>query len=348
MKHNVGIITVIYSTNCGSVLQALALQDAYSNLGCNVSFISTINKLSALSYKKEFKDVIKALVSRSSPGAVMKKYRDSRQFIREHFHIVDPSGAERFDLLSIGSDTVWDVTSPYFLESQDVFWGLPWDGSKIVTYAASIANSPYETLDSLEYPCESIKKYANISVRDDYTFEYITSRTDRMPCKVCDPTLLKDRSFYQGFCGSMEEAGNYLLLYLFDTPSAAMVDEIKQYAADNSLKIVSLGRSMPFADMHYESTVVSFLSCFNGASAVVTNTFHGTVFSLIFHKPFVVLDYQKKKIENLLHDLALDQRIVGAGIEAVLNEHIDYTSVESKFSELRANSISYLEKCVQD
>lgn len=77
MKHNVGIITVIYSTNCGSVLQALALQDAYNKLGCNVSFISTINKLSALSYKKEFKDVIKALVSRSSPGAVMKKYRDS-------------------------------------------------------------------------------------------------------------------------------------------------------------------------------------------------------------------------------------------------------------------------------
>ena len=72
------------------------------------------------------------------------------------------------------------------------------------------------------------------------------------------------------------------------------------------------------------------------------------MFSLIFHKRFVVLDYQKKKIENLLHDLALDRRIVDAGIEAVLNEDIDYTSVESKFSELRASSISYLEKCVQD
>lgn len=348
MKQDVGIITVIYSTNCGSVLQALALQDAYGKLGCHVSFISTINKLSALSYKKEFKDVIKALISRSSPGAVIKKYRDSRQFIREHFHIVDPNEAEHFDLLSIGSDTVWDVKSPYFLESQDIFWGLPWDCSKIVTYAASIANSPYEKLDSLKYPCECIKNYAHISVRDDYTFEYITSRTNREPYKVCDPTLLKDRSFYEGFCKSMEDEGNYLLLYLFDTPSDAVVDEIKQYAAINGLKIVSLGRRMPFADAHYESTVVSFLSCFSGASAVVTNTFHGTVFSLIFNKQFAVLDYHKKKIENLLHDVTLDQRIVKTGIEAVLNEDIDYISVESKFSELRTRSISYLEKCVQD
>ena len=87
----------------------------------------------------------------------------------------------------------------------------------------------------------------------------------------------------------MEEAGTIFYCICSIRLQLRWSDEIKQYAADNSLKIVSLGRRMPFADMHYESTVVSFLSCFNGASAVVTNTFHGTVFSLIFHKRFVVL-----------------------------------------------------------
>ena len=347
MKQDIGIVTVIYSTNCGSVLQALALQDIYRQLGCTVSFISTINKLSALSHKKEAKDVIKALTSAHNPNATIKKYCDSRRFIEEHFNIVPADEVAQFDLISIGSDTVWDVTSPYFLASQDVFWGLPWDGSKIVTYAASIANSPYEALDSLEYPCASLKGYARISVRDDYTFNYITSRTGRVPTKVCDPTLLKDRSFYEGFCRSVVDADDYLLLYLFDTPSDVVVGEIQQYAADHCLKIVSLGRRMPFADIHIESTVVSFLSCFNKAAAVVTNTFHGTVFSLIFNRRFVVLDYHKKKIENLLHDLSLAARIVEKGTDAVLCESVDYDSVERMFGELRSGSIRYLEDCIQ-
>lgn len=344
---HIGIVTVFYSTNCGSILQAAALQEAYGQLGCNCSFISTINKISALSSKKCLKDALKAITHGLSPFPVMRKYRDIQSFVKKTFRVVGDQDVPDLDLISIGSDTVWDITSKYFLASQDVFWCLPWNPEKVVTYAASIANSPYVELDRLEYPVRQLSRYRCISVRDEYTAEYVRSRTGRNVVKVCDPTLLMGKEFYLQWVGS-KPLKPYLLLYLFNDPEPSIALEIKSYAKARDLEIVSLGKRLSIADLHIESSVEHFLTYFAYAEAVVTNTFHGTVFSLIFERQFAVLDYKKKKIENLLSDLQLSQRIVSSGLAELLDSPVFYGDVEAYFLQLRGASLDYLKACVED
>lgn len=70
----------------------------------------------------------------------------------------------------------------------------------IITYAASIANSGYDQLNSLPYVRTAIDSYRAVSVRDMYTYDYVQKYTEKDPIMVCDPTLLHDKTHYISKC----------------------------------------------------------------------------------------------------------------------------------------------------
>lgn len=338
----VGIVTVFYTENCGSILQATALKDTLELFGCEVFFVDTRNKLSGHSINRLLKKCAKSLLRREVPISEIKEYIYYNKYIKKNFCIVGPE--EALDRVVIGSDTVWDIASDYFLLSQDVFWGGNLACKKISSYAASIANSSYEVLDSLGYPVKMLKQFDRISVRDKYTKEYVDQYINSKAMLVCDPTLLQTKEYYLRKAINVRD-NNYILLYLFDEPDFEASKKIREFAKVNGCKLVSivcLGKRIRFADKYVESTVDNFLGYFSNAKYVITNTFHGTVFSVIFNKQFVVLDYKKQKIYEFLHDLELHMRITKDDISSILSRDIDYSIINRNIEMQREQSLTYI------
>ena len=91
---------------------------------------------------------------------------------------------------------------------------------------------------------------------------------------------------------------------------------------------------------------VAPLSYFNQAECVITNTFHGTVFSVIFNKKFITLDYNKVKINEFLEQISLNNHLSTNVESDLLYEKIDYTKVNSNLNKYRKNAEEFLESFV--
>lgn len=347
-KMKIGIITVFYTENCGSVLQATALSEKLEELGHEVFFVSTKNKLSGHSFKRLARNCAKAVKGGNGFWDAVDKFLKYDRYIKSHFKMIPVTALDMLDRIVIGSDTVWDIMSEYFQESREIFWMEGTSQLPIITYAASAANSSYEKLDELMYPQKAIESYQAVSVRDQYTYDYVRRSTSKIPMIVCDPTLLQDKMYYVEKSNKIDSE-RYLLLYLFDEPNKDVQFQIKDFVAKHDLKIkalVCLGKRISFADEWIESTIENFLSYFNQADFIVTNTFHGTVFSVIFNKQFVVLDYQKVKINEFLYQTMLQNRLVDCFTEKKMMEKIDYKSVNEILLRLREAGEKFLKENV--
>lgn len=344
----VGIVTVFYTENCGSVLQAKCLADKLQEYDRDVYFISTINSCSGHSFKRLIKNCIKKIIKRESFILAIKKYINYSNFIKNNFKIINKNKLSNLSAIYFGSDTVWDVDSEYFLLSQDIFWGISFPDIPMYSYATSIANSSYEHLDNLNYPVAQLEKFELLGVRDKYTKKYVDSRTKQDSNLVCDPTLLFDSDYYYKYIKNKIEE-DYLLLYLFDEPNEETKKQIVEFCKKRKMKIVcmiGIGKLISFADEYIESTIENFLTYFYYAKYIVTNTFHGTIFSVIFNKKFVTLNYKKVKIEELLNQLCISDRLIDKDIENNLNKEIDYEKVNSNIKKLRQDSEEFIERTI--
>lgn len=339
----ISIVTVFHSANCGSLMQATALQEVLRRRGCDVSFVSTGNRFSSLSAWAVARGIVKAAMGpRRSVLRAAKGILQTRAYVRNMF-AVDGDAGESADLVVIGSDTVWNVDAPYFCESQDLFWGLRWHPGKVRVYAASIANSTIEKLEALSYPAQQLAAIPYVSVRDDRTQRFAEGCRGVPVARVCDPTFLVEPEFYTHF---EEEIGGapFMLLYVFNEPQGREADELRCYADAAGLRIVSLGPCSPrFADEHIEATVGSFLGCFRAAKCVVTDTFHGSAFSMIYQKQFVSLDRGKAKVGGLLDDFGTSDRLVGSFSQQAMDAPLNYGQINARIARLRVESMEYLD-----
>lgn len=338
----IGIITVCISENFGSVLQATALKEFLEMNGFEAIFISTLNPISSHSLRALRTNIIKTIIKLSSVKKRVEKYIYFEKYINTNFRIIDPQEVsdETVDSILIGSDTVWDVKSKYFCASQRVFWALDWLNMPVLVYAASIANSSYKELDNLIYPKKAITSYKFISARDSYTAGYIEKVLGHKCLITCDPTFLWNKEYYLKKCFNVKD--DYIFVYMFDDLSGQWLNEVKHIAQMNDLKIVCIDKYISASDVWLDSTIENFLSYFNNAKYVITNTFHGTVFSIIFERQFVCLDYKKSKINELLRELKLENRLCTGKIEDVVYQKINYAVSNNIISRLREESKLYL------
>lgn len=340
----IGIITVYETENTGSVLQATALKNVVEAMGYSVLFISTKNRYSVHSLKCLTKSIVKAVIRRNRVRDCWTKYWYYEHYINHTFQTILPENVpvEGLETIIIGSDTVWDVASKYFEESCGTFWALDWMDIPIVTYAATIANTAYSKLNELRYPEDALKRYKAISVRDQYTEGYIEAKLGRKVPIVCDPTLLLPAEYYRKKCFKVEE--RYLLLYLFDELKGSVKQEVRRFANKKGLKIISLGKHILGSDQWVSGTIENFLSYFDSAEYIITNTFHGTVFSILFNKSFVSLDYNKNKVTELMCGFELSKRLISCNVSAVLEQRIDYSRINKQIIKMRNESMQFLRK----
>ena len=327
----VGVITVYYSENSGSLLQALSLEKKMNELGHEVVFISTRNKYSSHSIKLLLGRIVKETLKLnfSNVKNAIGKYFNYKKDIKRFKTInINEIQKNNLDLIIIGSDTVWDIESQYFKESFDIF--LPKiDSVPVVSYAASVGNTHYESIKEDDYAMEALKNIKKITVRDDYSKSVLSKLLDKEVDIVIDPTIMIGKDAFNEFIYDIKE-DKYLLIYSFNDFEKNTVDEIKKFAKEKELKIISIGKKYDWTDKNIVGSLKSFITYYNSADYVITNTFHGNVFSILFNRQFVNIDFGKKKVDKLLEQYGLSNRTYINGsshISEIYNNKIDYTKV---------------------
>jgi len=127
------------------------------------------------------------------------------------------------------------------------------------------------------------------------------------------------------------------------------VARIRAYATERGLKVVSAGFYHAWADENVDADPVELLAYFKGAQAVVTDTFHGVVMSLITGREFAVrLRDNANKLQNLLEEYQLTRRTLSDdwNLEKVFSAKIDYAAVNQVIARRRAESLEYLRQMV--
>jgi polysaccharide pyruvyl transferase WcaK-like protein len=256
------------------------------------------------------------------------------------------------DAFVCGSDQIWN---PITHNDPTYFLGFV-PRQKRIAYAPSIGVSsiPIEKRGLMQH---YLLEMAYVSVREDTGASLIRELTGREVPVVLDPTLLLSASHWEGYISSGAAAKPYVLCYFLEADSY-MREIAFRIAERNNWSVVMIPSNkvdfQPCArsvEKRYDCGPIEFLECIKGASFVCTDSFHGSVFSTIFRKPFLSFRrYENQReaalfsrITHLLNLFGLQDREMTRS--TTLPDDvcvIDYSKVDARLAELRGASIEYL------
>lgn len=357
---NVGILSMQKIHNYGSFLQAFSLKKQLEARGHDVYFIDilpgeqivsspTIQGTSVLSkFDRYFlKRVENYLLSKKMAKIHVGDYQ---RYLETEKTL--PSG-QRFDLVIIGSDEVFNATAPSPWGFTAQLFGNVENTKRTVTYAASCGSTTlgsakeYGIVDDLR---GAMQKIESISVRDANTAAFVEGILGVSPETHVDPVLI---SSFDEHIPTLPERKPYLLVYAYANriDDAGEIAAIKAYAKKNKLDILCVGMQQRWCAHNISASAFELLAYVKNAACVVTDTFHGTVFSIKYNKRFVSLirDSNRNKLGGLLGQFGLLSRSVNEidRFDEIMQAPIDYAVTNEKIKGEQQRAYSYLDKVTQ-
>ena len=258
-----------------------------------------------------------------------------------------------YDVLCIGSDQVWNYEKGYSLEP--FFASFDKKGTKKISYGSSIGLSQL-TIEAEEVFKKELSGFASLSVREQQASDLLHKLLKRNVDVVLDPTLiLNNKEWLEVAKTDMCPKEKYVLVYIVTIrPCNYVLEVARKVAKERGLKIVRICRdAYPEHSGNDVKEVLTagpsdFVGLFANAEFVVTNSFHGTAFSINFSKPFFSVIKSKhstnSRLTNILKKLNLEDRIIRVGSPFPEICDIDYRESTKILEEERFRSIEYLRK----
>ncbi|HHG8774826.1 TPA: polysaccharide pyruvyl transferase family protein [Raoultella planticola] len=258
----------------------------------------------------------------------------------------------------VGSDQVW---RPKYTPHIDPFFLSFLNGNtttKKISYAASFGVDSWEfTSEELSVCKKLIQQFDSVSVRESLGVEMCESFFSIHAEHVLDPTLLLDRDDYISVFNRKKLPNNTgkIFSYILDSDGDKneFMNEVsrslnkKVFTTYPSKHIKTEARISNMSEFQYPS-IEAWLKSFYDADFVVTDSFHGTVFSILFNKPFISIcnkDRGSARFQSLLAEFSLEERLVHDVTEVdveLLNTPIDFSLVNAKLEFLRKKSLQFL------
>lgn len=367
MKKRIGILTFHCAHNYGAVLQTYGLQEQLKLMNFDVEIIDYIPRYLLDPYLavKPFRTcrtncLTKSLaylkfLAKEAPFVPFRLYRRKKfsEFIINRLQLSEERFFRAFDenlkydFYVIGSDQVWnpDISNGF----DTVYFGNFRTGkeAKRISYAASM--SKYNLTGQQKAELQNLlANFDRISVREDELGMYLSDNYRIDATTVLDPTLLVTPDLWH----SMAEAPRkkkYLLVYTIVLREKTM-NIARRIAKERGLEIIEIvADNIVLRDYYTSQTIVcaspgEFVGWFKNADFVVTSSFHGTAFSLIFNKQFWTIgagDGRDSRIRTLLSHIGLENRLIlSEGIRS--DETINYVRPNKQLQALRANSVNFL------
>lgn len=369
----VGIMSMQRICNYGSFLQAYCLKKMIESLGHQVEFVDYKPGKPVLGGDYTQAMYLKSLVREGvmaaaveleplcffAPERVRRPLRFKRDYQKKYLPLLGVGGKNRgrgVDTLVIGSDEVFNCfqKNPQVGFSRDLF-GKGHPGKRLISYAASFGNTTLEELRRAELDGELatlLGGFDALSVRDANSESIVAGLTGEKPFVHMDPVLMYD---FSADVPDTEKPGKYLAVYAYrGRISEAESRAITAFARERGLQTVSVGGVQPFCDLYAQGSPLEIIDWVRKAEYVVTDTFHGTVFSVINHKKFVTFvrsghgkSYgNREKLTDLIGRLGLDSRAVpdSTDFAAVLEQPIDYGPVDGIIAAQRQQAMDYLRR----
>lgn len=373
----IAILTIFNNNNnYGGVLQAYALQHVLREKGYIAEVIVYVNGQNPIykSVREQLKQYKVNEIIHKALGKVEGKIFNKRiinilqdrEYLFDNFRKVYISSSKPYDDNSLvdsqkiydayicGSDQIWNPNAArngFLLSMID-------EKHCKIAYAASIGRSTLTEYEkSIMIPL--IKRFDFVSVREKTAQEILNESGVNDVNVVLDPTLLIDKVEWESICNIKSIREKYVLCYFF-SDSRAYRTKIEKYCKQHNLKLYYI----PYANQSYTKGdaegdgiclekigPIEFLSYINQAECVFTDSFHGTVFSILFEKKFVVFEREQKKqqasknsrLYDLLECFNLKDRLYSQkDIKYYMDTEIEYQMVNVKLRESRKKSLDFL------
>ena len=220
----------------------------------------------------------------------------------------------------------------------------------MISYAPSVNNSQIGDFKKFPEYVDAIHKLNFVSVRDGHSKKVIDELLNRVDIPlVTDPTLLHDKRFYCNHMEAVETVASYILLYSYGTHlKKETIDKIVTFAKENNLKLISILEYFEWCDYNVAPSPFVMLYYFYKAKFVITDTFHGTIFSIIFNKNFVIASKSSTKIMEFLNEINLESRVLEkeTPIDTLFSQKIEYDEINRRVSSKRNASKQYLKDVI--
>ena len=366
----IALITIHNVTNYGAILQAYATKVVLSRYG----EVNTINyspghlakHMNLVRFERSihgFKKLIHDLLNLPRRLQVIKKFRGllvekmglTEELTREALEI---GKADGFDVYVCGSDQIWN---PYTVNENgilDPIFFLSFvkvDNIKI-SYASSIGHHQYSEEEKVTVK-RLLEGFKRISVREkDGQAKLKEIFPEREIHHVVDPTLLLSKEEWFNEFDIVEESNSEKYILVYSVPRTVLLRKAIEYFSKKlGLKVVSIDKmlySMKHVDNHINNAgPKDYLRLFANASFIITDSFHGTCFSVNFKKPFacIAANIRVNRQESLLSLLGIKERIMYKEEDfSRLNLNLDYEVIGMKLDKIRKESLAFIDSAIRE
>lgn len=363
----IGILTYPLNYNYGNLMQAYALMTYLKQGGFNVELIdkrkvkpsniemvvSFVKNIVSIILKRFlFHRYIHFYIKKGIDSFIKNSIKPKTNKLFNEKQIIKIVKENNYDCIIVGSDQIWryeyigNNIELYLLSFVD-------ERTKKIAYSASFGVD-YWQFDK-EYSIkikELLNQFIGVSVREDSAVKLLKDNVNIKAIHTLDPALLLSKEDYFSIAinGKYDIKTNYLFSYILDENDdyKKIVDVvIKNYNIDSrfsfSLSSIKYNNDQVFLSRPVETWLYTFYN----SSFVITDSYHGTIFSILFNKPFIVIPNVERgltRFTSLLKTFGLEERILYSfnDIDRILENEINWTEINSKLIIKREQSSSFI------
>ena len=350
-KHKkIAVMTSYYINNYGSILQALATKEYLYRMGLDVVFINyvrdNVRNRKVVNPNWET-NIIRKTIYR------LYKYVDGRSkervfsgYINKHLALTSPFNTKEdlynseidADIFCVGSDQMWNSEYNGGVIEEN-FLGFAPKGKKKISFSTSMGMTAYNETE-VERMKELLDDFSFISVRENSAVEILSTAGLSNVYQMLDPTLLITDKQWRNIIKIEQMYKNYVLIYqLNDNPD--MQEFARNIAREHNLSVIQITyyMSQHWRDIKsiYDPSIEEFVSLIVNADYVVTDSFHGTAFSINLNKEIFAFSPEKysDRINSILSITGLENRLVQDIDQYAMPNPIDYEKIEGILKKCR-------------
>lgn len=374
MKNKIAILTTPLFYNYGGILQCYALLTTLRSEGYDASVID-------IQYKKNNKwDITKSVIK-----AIVKKFilrqknvvlyntalsEKNKAIIRQNIipfiqnnikpktppiygtqYLKDNPHISDFDIFIVGSDQVW---RPMYSDIYTYFLGfVEGKGHKKISYAASFGVDKWEYSDEkTKLAADLIRGFSAVSVREDSGIELCKKYLNTDAIRVLDPTMLLKKEDYLKLIYEQKKQERGMMVYILDInkKKRGIINKVSTLSGYQEFNVNNQNTEKEYksARERVVPSIENWLCGFRDCKFVITDSFHGTVFSILFNVPFLVYGNQERGLSrflSLLKIFGLQNRLISDEkhiTEELINESIDWQEVNTILVKQREASTAFL------
>ncbi|SFH62477.1 Polysaccharide pyruvyl transferase [Lachnospiraceae bacterium NLAE-zl-G231] len=366
MKKKVWLITYVGSANYGAALQLFATYKALEKIGCDVAIVNYENKyevkqkslkylLTNVRLKQKIVWLISSFVFDVRKNSInnFSEFYKSMTYTRKIYKVNEMIG--KADIYCVGSDQVWNPKITHGFD--EVFCLANDDLHKKISFASSMGSAEFGLYDTSILKTH-LRNFDALSVREQVAANYIKENITNKVVTVVDPTFLFDKDDWMNFWSYKKErpiSDKYVLIYALGGYFNECNTLARQIANKIGAKVVAITLSTRKKNVDEILTNVTpelFVHYIANASFVVTNSFHGTCFSINLGIPFYSIKYAKNpfRASELLEKCGLKKRFYCGKnqIEDCMFKNDDILDAQIYLKEESAKSMKWLRNAIYE